>query len=224
MRKLILLVCSTITKLIELNGYKVNPALLIVDMQNGFCSKGGSYDKLGIDLSHYQKIIPNIKMVVSYCRKIGIPVFYTQAVREASGIDLFTKRHRIIPKKREERIKKIPICVRGTWDSEIIAELKPDKEDHVVIKRRDSAFQDTELDLWLRSSHVDAILFCGADTSVCVDNSVRDAFNRGYDIVVLSDGVASMHPEFHNATLETIKEWYGLVMSTQELIQNLHVC
>jgi ureidoacrylate peracid hydrolase len=53
---------------------------------------------------------------------------------------------------------------------------------------------------------------------------VRDAFNHGYDVVVLSDGVASMHPNFHDATLETIKEWYGLVMSTQELIQNAQAC
>jgi ureidoacrylate peracid hydrolase len=210
--------------LIRINGYSINPALLIIDMQNGFCSKGGSYDKLGIDLSHYQKIIPKIKMALSHCKKIGIPVFYTQAVREASGIDLFTRRHRIVPKKREERIKKIPICVRGTWDSEIIAGLKPSKEDHVVIKRRDSAFQDTELDLWLRSLHVDTIIFCGADTSVCVDNSVRDAFNHGYDVVVLSDAVASMHPNFHNATLETIKEWYGLVMNTRELMRNAQAC
>jgi ureidoacrylate peracid hydrolase len=208
----------------EFNGYKVNPALIIIDMQNGFCSKGGSYDKLGIDLSYYQKIIPNIKMTISHCRKMGIPVFYTQAVREASGIDLFTRRHKMLPKKREERIKKVPICVRGTWDAEIIDQLKPSKEDHVVIKRRDSAFQDTELDLWLRSLHVDTILFCGADTSVCVDNSVRDAFNRGYDVVILSDAVASMHPEFHNATLQTIKEWYGLVIRTEELMRNIHAC
>lgn len=210
--------------MIELNGYRVNPALLVVDMQNGFCSNGGSYDKLGIDLSHYQKIIPNIKKTILKCRENGVPVFYTQAVREASGIDLFTKRHKILPKKREERIKKVPICIRGTWDSEIVSGIAPSKDDHVVIKRRDSAFQDTELDLWLRSLSINALIFCGADTSVCVDNSVRDAFNRGYDVVVLSDAVASMHPEFHKATLQTIKEWYGLVIGTEELIRNIHTC
>jgi ureidoacrylate peracid hydrolase len=202
---------------IQFNGYKINPALLVIDMQNGFCSEGGSYDKLGIDISHYRKIIPNIKAAMRICRKAHIPIFYTQAVREASGIDLFTKRHRILPRKRGERIKRVPICVRGTWDAEIVPELNPDKVDHIVIKRRDSAFQDTELDLWLRSSYTDTIIFCGADTSVCVDNSVRDAFNRGYDVIVLSDAVASMHPDFHIATLETLKEWYGLAVTTDEL-------
>ncbi|MEE8133283.1 MAG: cysteine hydrolase [Nitrososphaerales archaeon] len=200
--------------MIQFDGYKINPALLLIDMQNGFCGKGGSYDKLGIDISHYQKIIPNIKTAIRMCRKVRIPIFYTEAVREASGIDLFTNRHKILPKKRGERIKKIPICVRGTWDAEIIPELNPNKEDHVVIKRRDSAFQDTELDLWLSSSLTDTIIFCGADTSVCVDSSIRDAFNKGYDVIVLSDAVASMHPDYHTATLETIKEWYGLVVTT----------
>lgn len=203
--------------MLQFNSYKINPILLIIDMQNGFCTKGGSYDKLGIDISHYQKIIPNIKKAIEICRKAKIPIFYTQAVREASGIDLFTKQHKILPQKRGERIKKIPICVRGTWDAEIIPELSPAKEDHIVIKRRDSAFQDTELDLWLRSSHIDTIIFCGADTSVCVDNSVRDAFNKGYSVIILSDAVASMHPSHHVATLETLKEWYGVSVTTDEL-------
>lgn len=207
--------------MIEFNGYKINPILLVIDMQNGFCSDGGSYQKLGIDISHYKKIIPKIKTAIDVCRKAGIPIFYTQAVREASGIDLFTKRHRILPKKRGERVKRVPICVRGTWDAEIVPELTPSKDDHVVIKRRDSAFQDTELDLWLRSSRIDTIIFCGADTAVCVDCSVRDAFNKGYDVVVLSDAVASMHPDFHVAMLETLKEWYGVGITTEELVKIL---
>ena len=202
--------------MIDLGSYRINPILLVVDMQNGFCSAGGSYSRLGVNISYYRNIVPNINTTIRDCRKAGIPIFYTQAVREASGIDLFTNNHKILPKKRSERIKKIPICIRGTWDAEIIPELSPDKTDHIVIKRRDSAFQDTELDLWLSSSHIDTIIFCGADTSVCVDSSVRDGFNRGYDIVVISDAVASSHPSFHYATLETIREWYGLTKTTDE--------
>ncbi|MFQ5920928.1 MAG: cysteine hydrolase family protein [Nitrososphaerales archaeon] len=204
-----------------INGYKVRPALVVIDMQNGFCSKGGSYDKLGMNISHYQSIIPNIKTVIEKCRKAGIPIFYTQAVREVSGIDLLTRRHKILPKNREERIKKVPICVRGTWDAEIVEDLKPSKEDHVVEKRRDSAFHDTELDLWLRSLHVDTVILCGADTTVCVNISVRDAFNLDYDVMVIGDATASLHPEFHAGTLEVIREWFGLVMSTSEFVQKL---
>lgn len=209
--------------MIIINGYNINPALLVIDMQNGFCSKGGSYDKLGMDISHYQKIIPNIKTATEKCRKVGIPVFYTQAVREASGIDLLTTRHRVLPHKREERIKKVPICVRGTWDSKVVDELKPSKEDHIVVKRRDSAFHDTELDLWLRSLHVDTVVFCGADTAICVNISVRDAFNLDYDVMVLSDATASSRPYFHNGTLEIIQEWFGLVMPTSDFVKSLNI-
>src|SRR5574342_657484 len=115
------------------------PALLIIDVQNGFMSKGGSYDLLGIKISNYQQIIPKLKELISICRMYNVPIFYTQAVRESSGIDLLTKTHRILPVSREERIKKRPICVRGTWDSKIVEEIKPSVKDHIIIKRRDSA-------------------------------------------------------------------------------------
>jgi ureidoacrylate peracid hydrolase len=125
--------------------------LVVVDMQNGFVSRGGSYDKLGLNVENYQKAVPLIKELINFCRSIGIPVFYTEAVREPSGIDLLLNIHNILPKTREERLEKIPICVRGTWDAQTIDEIKPIEKDHIVIKRRDSAFQDTELRVWLQS-------------------------------------------------------------------------
>ena len=60
------------------------------------------------------EIIPKIKDLIEFCRSMGIPVFYTEAVKEASGIDILTNVHNILPKSRQERLK-VPICVRGTW-------------------------------------------------------------------------------------------------------------
>ena len=124
---------------------KINLGLIVVDMQNGFVAKNGSYDKLGMNTPLYREIIPKVRELIDLCKSIDIPVFYTESVREASGIDLLTKIHTLLPKAREERLK-IPICVRGTWDAKTIDELKPKEEegDHIIIKRRDSAFQDTE--------------------------------------------------------------------------------
>jgi ureidoacrylate peracid hydrolase len=90
----------------KLKKYEINPALIVIDVQNGFVSKGGSYDMLGMDVSHYREVIPRIRDLINMCREARIPVFYTQAVREASGIDLLTRTHKILPKSREERIKK----------------------------------------------------------------------------------------------------------------------
>jgi ureidoacrylate peracid hydrolase len=193
-----------------------NPALLVVDVQNGFMSKGGSYDLLGMRILNYQKIIPKLKELISTCRKYNVPIFYTQAVRESSGIDLLTKTHKILPKSREERIKKRPICVRGTWDAKIINEVKPTNKDHIVIKRRDSAFQDTETEVWLNSLKINTLIFCGIDTSICVETSLRDGFNKGYDVMLIADATASANIRHYKTTIEHVKEYYGLVMKVKE--------
>lgn len=193
------------------------PALLVIDVQNGFMSKGGSYDLLGMKISNYQQIIPKLKELISICRTYDVPIFYTQAVRELSGIDLLTKTHRILPKSREERIKKRPICVRGTWDAKIVDEVKPTSKDHVVIKRRDSAFQDTETEVWLNSLKVNTLIFCGIDTSICVETSLRDGFNKGYDVILIADATASANIRHYKTTIEHVKEYYGLVMKVKEI-------
>ena len=194
------------------SGRKIAPALIVVDMQNGFVSRGGSYDKLGMNTSNYREIIPKLKDLIEFCRSKEIPIFYTEAVREASGIDMLTKVHNILPKSRQERLK-FPICIRGTWDGLTIDELKPrEKEDHVVIKRRDSAFQDTELRVWLQSEGINLLVFTGIDTSICVETSLRDGFNIGYDIILVSDATASGNKRHYETTLERVRDYYGLVM------------
>lgn len=192
-------------------------------MQNGFVSKGGSYDLMGLNVSKYSELVPTLKRLIEFCRKIKVPIFYSQAVREESGIDLLTRSHRILPKSREERIKRRPICIRGSWDAEIVDELKPSLDDHVVIKRRDSVFQDTEVEVWLRSLGIDSIIFSGIDTSICVESSLRDAFNHGYDILLISDATASNNLDHYNSTLDNIRNYYGLVMNIDELISNFGI-
>ncbi|MFZ0316033.1 MAG: cysteine hydrolase [Nitrososphaeraceae archaeon] len=202
----------------KIKNHEINPALLVIDMQNGFVSKGGSYDLMGLNVSKYSDVVPSLKRLIAFCRQVKIPIFYSQAVREESGIDLLTRSHRILPKSREERIKRRPICIRGTWDAEIVEELKPNFDDHVVIKRRDSVFQDTEVEVWLRSLGIDSIIFAGIDTSICVESSLRDAFNHGYDIILISDATSSNNLNHYNSTLDNIRNYYGLVMNLDEFI------
>jgi ureidoacrylate peracid hydrolase len=201
------------------------PALLVIDMQNGFCTAGGSYEKyggdIGADIDAYRKIIPNVATMIAACRELQIPVFYTQQVREESGIDLYTRLHRIIPGRRAEFLR-IPACVRGTWDAEILDELQPKKGDHIVMKRRDSTFQDTELDLWLRSSYVDTLIFTGVDTAICVENTLMDGFNLGYDVILVEDATASSWDEIGKAAVMKVRGSYGWVLTTEQLLDLLH--
>jgi ureidoacrylate peracid hydrolase len=197
---------------------KIRPILLVVDMQNGFCAEGGTFDKFGFNIKPYREIIPRLKTLIADMRKVKIPVYYSQAVREASGLDCIDKVHRIIPKSRRERIEKLPLCIRGTWDAEVIDELKPLPGDYIVEKRRDSVFQDTEFELWLKAFRANTIIFTGIDTYVCVESSVRDAFNRGYDVILVKNCVASRNPKHHQTTLEQVDEAFGWVLTSDELI------
>jgi ureidoacrylate peracid hydrolase len=202
------------------SGRKIVPALIVVDMQNGFVSEGGSYDRLGMNTPNYRAIIPKLKDLIDFCRSKAIPIFYTEAVKEASGIDLLTHIHNFLPKSRQERLK-IPICVRGTWDGVTIDELKPKENDPVVIKRRDSAFQDTEMRVWLESVGVNLLVFTGIDTSICVETSLRDGFNIGYDIAIISDATASGDKRHYETTLERVRDYYGLVMDTERFKKSI---
>lgn len=196
----------------QLGKRYVNLALVVVDMQNGFVSPEGSYGKLGMNISHYRSIIPKVRELIDYCRNVGIPIFYTEAVREASGIDLLTHVHILLPKSREET-HNVPICIRGTWDGNTIDELKPTDEDHLIIKRRDGAFQDTELRMWLQSLRVNTLIFCGVDTSICVETSLREAFNLGYDVMLISDATASGDQQHYKTTLERVGNYYGIALN-----------
>jgi len=99
--------------MIKLRDYKINPALIVIDVQNGFVSKGGSYNLLGMDTSQYERIIPRIHDLIAKCRNAAIPVFYTQAVRESSGIDLLTRTHQILAKgSRRKDNEETDLCQR----------------------------------------------------------------------------------------------------------------
>ncbi|MFZ0556187.1 MAG: cysteine hydrolase [Nitrososphaeraceae archaeon] len=202
------------------NGRTLVPALIVIDMQNGFVAKGGSYDKIGYNTALYREIIPKIKDLIEFCRSMGIPVFYTEAVKEASGIDILTNVHNILPKSRQEWLK-VPICVRGTWDGVTIDDLKPNERDPVVLKRRDSAFQDTDFRIMLQSQSINFLVFTGIDTSICVETSLREGFNTGYDVAIISDATASGDKRHYETTLERVRDYYGIVMDTEKFKESI---
>ena len=98
-------------KPVTIKGFELRPALIAIDTQNGFVSDGGSYGKLAIERSYYKEALPNISMLVSTCRISGIPIIFSIAVRESSGVDLLIRTHKILPLPRQERIKEVPFVL-----------------------------------------------------------------------------------------------------------------
>lgn len=106
--------------------------------------------------------------------------------------------------------------MRGTWDAQTIDELKPTDADHVILKRRDSVFRDTEINVWLKALDINTIVFAGVDTSISVETSLRDAFNQGYDVILISDATASGNSKHYNTTLQRVRDYYGVVMDFEQ--------
>ncbi len=198
-------------------------ALIVIDVQNCFMAHGGAFDRMAFDIRPYRSIIDPLNRTIKQAAALNVPVFFTKAIREKSGLDLLSRVHRILPKSRRERIRRIPLAVKGTWDSDIIQEVEVDSaRDHVLEKRRDSAFLGTELDVWLKALGVDALVFSGVDTAICVESTIRDAFDRGYDIIVLSDTTASRSPRFYQHSLEVTDENFGVVLTSDEFFARVH--
>jgi len=205
----------------SINIISIKPALFVIDVQNCFMAKQGSYDRMGFDISKYQKIIPALEKVVRKFRQLKIPIFFSKAIRETSGQDNLDRVHQILPKRRREVIEKIPLSVKGSWDSQIIDEIEIKKDDFIIEKKRDSAFKGTKLKARLKEIDVDTLIFVGIDTSLCLESTLRDAFDANYDIILLSDATASLKPQHYTNTLKEVSEYFGLVMKSNEFFLRL---
>jgi biuret amidohydrolase len=184
-------------------------ALLIIDMQRDFVDRGGFGEALGNDVSLLRKTIPPTQRVLAACRTAGVFVVHTREGHRPDLSDLSPA------KKARARFIGDPspmgrILVRGEHGHDIIDELKPEAGEPVIDKPGKGAFYATDLDAILKSRNVSQLIVCGVTTEVCVNTTVREANDRGYDCLVLEDCVGSYFPEFQEAGLAMIKAQGGI--------------
>jgi nicotinamidase-related amidase len=187
-------------------------ALLIIDMQRDFVEPGGFGESLGNDVSILRKTIAPIKRVLEACRKLGVLVVHT---REGHRPDLSdcppSKMARGRPRRKIGDDGPMGrLLVRGAKGHDIVPELYPVPGEVVIDKPGKGAFYATDLELILRNARIRTLLVCGVTTEVCVNTSVREANDRGFDCVVLEDCVGSYFPEFQKAGLAMIKAQAGI--------------
>jgi biuret amidohydrolase len=187
-------------------------ALLVIDMQRDFVDPGGFGEALGNDVSLLRKAVPPTARVLEAARQAGIPVIHTREGHRPDLADLAPAK-----KARGRLAAGIGdpgpmgrILVRGEYGHDIIDELKPAAGEAVVDKPGKGAFYATDLDAILHSRDIRQLIVCGVTTEVCVNTTVREANDRGYDCLVLSDCVASYFPEFQRVALEMIKAQGGI--------------
>lgn len=190
-------------------------ALLVIDMQNGWCNPGGAMTRAGVDMSNQQAIVPNVCRLVQVCRGLGCTIVWCHQEHLPEDITQTTRRIESHLAKRN-----ILPAPRGTWDAEIVDPLKAlaQPEDYHVVKHRMSMFYATTLECLLRMRAIRHLIICGVSTNVCVESTIRDAYFRDYDITVIEDCVASSFPDLHQATLKNVRIYFGEVASLSELI------
>jgi biuret amidohydrolase len=201
-------------------------ALLIIDMQRDFLEPGGFGAALGNDVSRLKSAVEPCRNVLVAFRLHGGLVIHT---REGHRPDLTdAPRHKV---ERGDPALRIGapgpmgrILVRGEPGHDIIPELCPVSGEPVIDKPGKGAFYQTDLDLMLRNRGIDTLFVCGVTTEVCVNTTVREANDRGYRCIVLSDCCASYFPEFHEMGLKMVKAQggiFGSVASSQALLASL---
>ena len=201
-------------------------ALVLIDMQRDFLEPGGFGAALGNDVSRLQAAVGPCRQVLGAARHRAMLIVHT---REGHRPDLSdAPRHKVERGHPANRIgARGPmgrILVRGEPGHDIIPELYPLKDEPVIDKPGKGAFYQTDLDLMLRNRGIDTLFVCGVTTEVCVNTTVREANDRGFRCIVLSDCCASYFPQFHEAGLAMIKAQggiFGSVAASQPLLNSL---
>jgi len=206
-------------------------AVIVVDMQNDFGSKGGMFDRAGVDIAGIQKVVAPTARVLAASRAAGIKVIYLKmafrpdlsdmgaadSVNRVRHLKMNVGKTVRAPDGRESRI-----LIRDTWNTDIVAELKPEASDITVYKHRFSGFYETELHATLKRLGIRHLIFTGCTTSICVESTVRDAMFRDYLPVLLADCMNEpIAQSNHEASLLSTEVSLGWISSSEEFMTAL---
>lgn len=211
----------------ELPSDLAKVALLIIDMQRDFLEPGGFGEALGNDVSHLSAIIPTIQSLLEIFRELQLPVFHTIEGHQPDLSDC-------PPSKLYRGDGKLKIgdagpmgriLILGEPGNSIIPQLQPIAGETVISKPGKGAFYQTHLESYLQKQGITHLIITGVTTEVCVQTTMREANDRGFECLLVEDATASYFPKFKQSTLEMIRAQGGIVgwsAIAANVIQSLH--
>lgn len=204
-------------------------ALVIIDMQNDFCSEGGWADLAGFDTARCRRAIPGVGRAVQWARDHGLWVIWIgwanrEDLRNLGAPTLYQFKKSLGMQGIGEPLKRgahgHKAMISGTWGTQIVDDLRglQDDEDVVVDKVRTSGFFGTHLDQILRTQGFTTLLFAGVNTDQCVSTTMEGACFRDYNVVLIEDATATSSPDYcKQAVLHNTRLCWGFVTSTESL-------
>jgi len=197
-------------------------ALIIVDMQNDFLHREGSFGikarehpEFNIDMPFLTGTISKVKRLADAFREAGRPVVYVAHVMKPDYSDAAWPYWRL---GMEPESGRRTHCVEGTWGAQIVDELKPQEGEHLVVKKGFGGFApSTPLDTILRNMGVTTCVVTGVTTCVCVSTTVRGGVEHNYRMILVSDAVAEVSREAHKVELQTMDRLFADVKSTDDV-------
>ena len=198
-------------------------AVIVIDMQNAYASKGGYLDIAGFDISGAERVIANTRGVLDTARAAGMPVIYFQNGWDPDYVEAggpgspnFHKSNALKTMRARPELQG-KFLAKGGWDYELVDELAPQPGDIVLPKSRYSGFFNSQLDSVLRARGIRNLVFVGIATNVCVESTLRDGFFLEYFGVVLEDATHQAGPEFvQRAAIYNIETFFGWVSSVAD--------
>ena len=178
-------------------------ALLVIDVQNDFCSAGGICDRTGQSLELMPPMLANVKRVIESARAVGVlPIFVqnTNFPDRRTASPAYIRFHAL---KRGYGFEH-ESTIKDTWGWQFVEEATPRAEDIVVTKHRSSGFAGTNLDLLLRSAHIKSVVTIGTATHGCVTSTARAAEGLDYYVVLVEDACASSSRDLHDAAVKVM--------------------
>lgn len=198
-------------------------AIILIDLQNDIIRNpnGPFYGAIAQQVRAKQ-VIERVVTLTDGARASGALVFYITVVRRKDYGDVVNQISSLVAAGKAPPPKQQVALIEGTEGARLVDELQPDPSDYVLVKKRRNAFHQTELDFHLRARNITTLAIGGVATDLGVENTVRDAWDRDYNIVVLEDICVSAPASAHDYAIAHVFPRMARIMTTEQILRELN--
>jgi len=197
-------------------------AIVLIDLQNDIIrSQEGPFYSAIFEQVKEKKVVENVVRLTDGARAAGATIFYITVVRRKDYADVVNQVTELLVAGKGVPAKKQISLIEGTKGAQLVDELKPQPADYVLVKKRRNAFHQTELDFHLRARGITTIVIGGVATDLGVENTVRDAWDRDYNVVVVEDISVAVPAAAHDNAIKSIFPRMARIMTVDKVLEEL---